>query len=191
MGGRAQRSREREGRELAERTRLFRDRVAVRHPHLWPPPHNLDLRRRKDVARTRAERAGLLSIRRATGSCKLASGSSTRERLIVSVLSESGGSRHSRVHREVAANPSDETMKGFLEGLFSYPAVPSRWRVLKLVDSPPPFLTINYSWNSSTLRLFSTLTSFGTAQDVVLQEMRIESFFFADRTTSAALIAAR
>jgi hypothetical protein len=61
--------------------------------------------------------------------------------------------------------------------LFSYPAVPSRWRVLNLVGSPPPFLTINYSWNNSTPRLFSTLTSFGTAQDVVLQEMRIASFF--------------
>ena len=96
-----------------------------------------------------------------------------------------------RVHREVAANPSDETMKCFLEELLSYPAVPSRWRVLDLDDSPPPFLTINYRWNNSTLRLFSTLTTFGTAQDVALQEMRIESFFPADEATRAALMAAR
>jgi transcriptional regulator with XRE-family HTH domain len=31
-----------------------------------------------------------------------------------------------RVHREAAANPSDETMKRFLEELLSYPDVPSR-----------------------------------------------------------------
>jgi len=96
-----------------------------------------------------------------------------------------------RVHREVAANPSDETMKGFLHELLSYPAVPSRWRILDLVDSPPPFLTINYRWNNSTLRFVSTVTTFGTAQDVALQEMRIESFFPADEATRAALTAAR
>ncbi|MBA0088792.1 MAG: helix-turn-helix transcriptional regulator, partial [Acidobacteria bacterium Pan2503] len=33
-----------------------------------------------------------------------------------------------RVHREVADNPSDETLKRFLEELLSYPGVPSRWR---------------------------------------------------------------
>ena len=96
-----------------------------------------------------------------------------------------------RVHREVAANPSDETMKCFLEELLSYPAVPSRWRVLDLVDSPPPLLTINYKWNDGTLRLLGTVTTFGTAQDVALQEMRIESFFPADEATRAALMAAR
>jgi len=96
-----------------------------------------------------------------------------------------------RVHREVAANPSDQMMKCFLDELLSYPAVPSRWRVLDLVDSPPPFLTINYKWNNSILRLLGTVTTFGTAQDVALQEMRIESFFPADEATRAALMAAR
>lgn len=96
-----------------------------------------------------------------------------------------------RVHREVAANPSDETMKYFLEELLSYPAVPSRWRVLDVDDSPPPFLTINYKWNNSTLRWFSTLATFGSPQDVALQEMRIETFFPADEATRAALTAAR
>ncbi len=96
-----------------------------------------------------------------------------------------------RVHREVAANPSDQMMKCFLDELLSYPAVPSRWRVLNLVDSPPPFLTINYKWNNSILRLLGTVTTFGTAQDVALQEMRIESFFPADEVTRAALTASR
>ena len=92
-----------------------------------------------------------------------------------------------RVHREVVANPSDDTMKGFFEELLSYPAVPDRWRSLDLNCAPPPFLTINYKWNNSTLRLFSTLTTFGTAQDISLQELRIESFFPADEATRIAL----
>jgi transcriptional regulator with XRE-family HTH domain len=94
-----------------------------------------------------------------------------------------------RVHREVAANPSDETMKRFLEELLSYPDVPSRWRVLDLDEATPPFLTINYRWKNTTLRLFSALTTFGTALDIALQELRIESFFPADEGTRAVLTA--
>ena len=92
-----------------------------------------------------------------------------------------------RVHREVAANPSDEMLKCFLDELLSYPNVPSRWRALDLDDAPPPFLTIDYKWKNSTLRLFSALTIFGTAQDVALQELRIESFFPADEGTTSLL----
>jgi transcriptional regulator with XRE-family HTH domain len=92
-----------------------------------------------------------------------------------------------RVHREAAANPSDEKMKCFLEELLGYPDVPYRWRTLDLGDAPPPFLTINYKWNQCTLRLFSALTTFGTALDIALQELRIESFFPADEATRDAL----
>lgn len=92
-----------------------------------------------------------------------------------------------RVHREAAANPSDETMKSFREELLSYPGVPSRCRMLDLEGAPPPFLTINYRWKKSTLRLFSALTTFGTALDIALQELRIESFFPADEATRVVL----
>src|SRR5215468_6112086 len=71
-----------------------------------------------------------------------------------------------RVHREAVANPSDEMMTRFLEELLSYPDVPSRWRMLDLGDAPPPFLTINYRWKNSTLRLLSALTTLGTPLDV-------------------------
>src|SRR6266436_5848674 len=92
-----------------------------------------------------------------------------------------------RVHREAAANPSDETMKSFLEELLSYPGVPSRWRMLDLDGTASPFLTINYNWKNATLRLFSALTTFGTPQDIALQELRIESFFPADEATRVVL----
>lgn len=88
-----------------------------------------------------------------------------------------------RVHHEAAGNPSDETLKRFLDELLSYPNVPSRWRMLDLDDAPLPFLTINYRWKNSTIRLFSTLTTLGTPLDVALQELRIESFFPADEAT--------
>jgi transcriptional regulator with XRE-family HTH domain len=92
-----------------------------------------------------------------------------------------------RVHREAAANPSDEKIKCFLEELLGYPDVPSRWRMLDLGDAAPPFSTINYRWKECTLRLFSTLTTFGTALDVSLQELCIETFFPADEATRTVL----
>lgn len=63
-----------------------------------------------------------------------------------------------------------------------------RW--LDFDDSPQSLLTINFKCNNSALRLFSTLTTFGTAQDVALQQLRIESFFPADEATRTALTAA-
>jgi transcriptional regulator with XRE-family HTH domain len=92
-----------------------------------------------------------------------------------------------RVHREAVANPADEKMQRFLNELLSFPDVPSRWRMLDIGDPTPPFLTINYRWKNCTLRLFSTLTTFGTALDVALQELRIESFFPADEATRHVL----
>ena len=88
-----------------------------------------------------------------------------------------------RIHREAADNPSDETMKSFLEELLSYPDVPNRWLMLDLDGTPPPFLTLNYRWKNSTLRWFSTLTTLGTPLDVALQELRIETLFPADEAT--------
>jgi len=67
----------------------------------------------------------------------------------------------------------------------SYPQVPNRW--LDLDGASPPFLIINYKWRNTMLRLFSVLTTFGTAQDAALQELRIESFFPADEATRVIL----
>ena len=88
-----------------------------------------------------------------------------------------------RVHREAADNPSDEKLNCFLEELLSFPDVPSRWRMLDLDGAAPPFLTINYKWKNSTIRLFSALTTLGTAMDVALQELRVETLFPADEAT--------
>lgn len=88
-----------------------------------------------------------------------------------------------RVHHEAANSPSDETLKEFLNELLSYPSVPSHWRKLDLDNAPLPFLTINYRWKNSTLRLFSTLTTLGIPVGVMRQELRIESLFPADEGT--------
>lgn len=92
-----------------------------------------------------------------------------------------------RVHREAASNPSDQTLKRFLDELLSYPDVPSRWRMPDPDGPPSAFMTINYKWEGSTFRLFSTLTTLGTPLDVGLQELLVETFFPADDATRTAL----
>lgn len=92
-----------------------------------------------------------------------------------------------RVSHETVNNPADETMKRFLNELLSYPDVPNRWCVPDLHGAHAPFLTINYRWNNSILRLFSVLSSLGTPLDVALQELRIETFFPADEATRVVI----
>ena len=93
-----------------------------------------------------------------------------------------------RVHREAAANPIRCDDAAIPRGeLLSYPDVPGRWCMPELGDAAPPFLTINYRWKDSTIRLFSAFTTLGTPLDVALQELRIESLFPADEATRAVV----
>ena len=60
-----------------------------------------------------------------------------------------------RVHREATANPSDQTIKCFLEELLSYPAVPSHWHVPDLCGSPP----LRSEWINLVLQFIDILYS--------------------------------
>lgn len=94
-----------------------------------------------------------------------------------------------RLHREVAGDPSNVATRTLLDELLSYPEVPSRWRVPDLEHAPPPLLSVGYRHKDRVLRFFSTITTFGTPQDVTVQELRIECFFPADETTRSVLTA--
>lgn len=50
-----------------------------------------------------------------------------------------------------------------------------------------PLLTIDLTMGAACLRLFTTLSTFGTAQDVTTDELRIESFFPVDDESEALL----
>jgi len=60
---------------------------------------------------------------------------------------------------------------------------------LGLVDPEPlvPTITIDVAVDGEALRLFNTLTTFGTPQDVTLDELRIDMSFPADRASEALL----
>lgn len=53
----------------------------------------------------------------------------------------------------------------------------------------PAVITANYRSNGMTLRFFSTISQFGSAEDIALADLKIELMFPADAATKAALTA--
>jgi hypothetical protein len=50
-----------------------------------------------------------------------------------------------------------------------------------------PILPMHFRKGGTDLRLFTTLATLGTPQDITLQELRIESFFPMDEATAKTL----
>jgi hypothetical protein len=50
-----------------------------------------------------------------------------------------------------------------------------------------PVLAMHFQKQGTALRLFTTIATLGTPQDVTLQELRIESFFPIDDATATLL----
>lgn len=88
-----------------------------------------------------------------------------------------------RLRREALANPGGPS-EVLLRDLLTHDLLPP------FSASEPPLeavMPVELDLGDSYLRLFNTLTTFGTPQDVILQEMRIEKLFPADSSTDAIL----
>jgi transcriptional regulator with XRE-family HTH domain len=102
-----------------------------------------------------------------------------------------------RAEREMGELTGDETAKALLAELRGYVALACAGTGVgasgETRPSPRPLnaadllLPIHMRINSIDLRLFSTIMTLGTPQDVTLQELRIETFFPADAESEAAL----
>jgi transcriptional regulator with XRE-family HTH domain len=73
-----------------------------------------------------------------------------------------------RVRREAVGGVTDERAQAILQEVLAYPGVPVSLRSLDATLPTMPVVPIDY---------FSTVTTLGTAQDITLQELRIECFF--------------
>lgn len=92
----------------------------------------------------------------------------------------------SRVHREVSMG-EDRDLAKLVDEVLSYPGVPKNFRAVDVQQAPPLLIPMNMHADGVELRLFTTITTVGTALDVTLQELRIESFFPADAATAAVI----
>jgi transcriptional regulator with XRE-family HTH domain len=90
-----------------------------------------------------------------------------------------------RVHREaVGGVPDPETLTLLAEAL-ACPGVPSRWLAPDFRTPPLPIVPVDFDKDGLALSYFSTVTTLGTPQDAMLQEIRLESFFPANEATAA------
>lgn len=88
-----------------------------------------------------------------------------------------------RLHRETIQY-RDPALRQLLNSLLDYPGVPARWREPDLDAPQGVIIPVEMRFGDDTLRLFSTVTTLGTPQDITLQELSIESFHPADEQTA-------
>ena len=70
-----------------------------------------------------------------------------------------------------------------LEELQALPSVPERWQSPAILSATDPILSLELAIGASTLKIFSMLSTFGTALDITADELRVETFFPADEFT--------
>jgi hypothetical protein len=90
-----------------------------------------------------------------------------------------------RVHREAVGGFPDAETVALLQQALGYPGDPSEWRTPDFRTPPLPVVPVEWEKDGLALSYFSTVTTLGTPQDAMLQEIRIESFFPSDDATAA------
>ena len=86
----------------------------------------------------------------------------------------------SRAERELGALRDDATAAALLAELRGYVGSSVKERPSATLRASDLLLPIHIRKDDADLRLFSTIMTIGTPQDVTLQELRIETFFPAD-----------
>jgi len=80
-------------------------------------------------------------------------------------------------------NTDEEHGYDLLNKFLSWPHIPKDWQHRAGKLDQGPIFEFNIANKNTKLCFFTTLTTFGTPQDITLQELRIESFYPADDTT--------
>jgi transcriptional regulator with XRE-family HTH domain len=90
------------------------------------------------------------------------------------------------VEADLAADGTPETA-ALLERLLGYEGVRSAVKVLAIESAASPVLPMHFRKDDTELRLFTTIATLGTPQDITVQELRIECFFPMDDKTARVL----
>src|SRR5262245_6486360 len=90
------------------------------------------------------------------------------------------------VEADAAADGLAETA-ALLDRLLRYKGVSAALRASDAGTDGRPVLPMHFRKNGVSLRLFTTIATLGTPQDVTAQELRIECFFPLDGATAAVM----
>lgn len=89
-----------------------------------------------------------------------------------------------RLQREALASEAAALLLAEVRG---HPDVEALWRNVDWDAEPRPVLPLTIAKDGVTLTLVTMIATFGTPQDVTLQDLRIESFLPADQVTDQTL----
>ena len=81
----------------------------------------------------------------------------------------------------------DDTLKTLITEILGYPGVPERWRQPDLETPRDLILPTELNLNGLIVRMFSTMTTLATPNDVTLQDLHIEAFYPADAASEKLL----
>lgn len=87
------------------------------------------------------------------------------------------------VEADAAGDGTAETA-ALLQRLLAYPGVAGVVKRTSLEPASGPVLPMRFQKGEISLSLFTTIATFGTPQDITLQELRIECFFPMDEPTA-------
>jgi hypothetical protein len=104
----------------------------------------------------------------------------------ISNLTEYSAHLMERLHRQFAGS-GDPQLAALIDELREYPGVSEGAGAAAPDPATRLFVPLVLRHRGSELRFFSTLATFGTALDITVAELAIESFFPADEATAAAL----
>lgn len=88
------------------------------------------------------------------------------------------------LEKELETNPYNSEAKELIDEIRAYPDMPE---TKELTGEFRPYLEVTAKKDDIELKLFTVVSTFGTPQDVTLQELRIETFFPAGEATEKYL----
>lgn len=91
-----------------------------------------------------------------------------------------------RIQREVLADPNDTALRALLEEVLAQPSVSEDWREIDLTTPASPTLVMHLRADELDLRFVAMVTAFQAPQTVMLDELRIETWFPQDEATAKA-----
>lgn len=93
-----------------------------------------------------------------------------------------GGFQPGRVERAGRAGP----LRAVLDGILAMPTVDADWRQVDLSVPSSPVIVVQLRVGDRELRFLTMVTAFQAPQTVMLDELRIETWFPCDGETAAA-----
>lgn len=91
-----------------------------------------------------------------------------------------------RIHREVLADPGDGELRALLDDLLAMDTVGPAWRHVDLLASSDPTLVLHLRTDGHDLRFVAMVTAFQAPQNLLVEQLRIETWLPADEETARA-----